>query len=393
MLILEGATLSITKKIVPNPLVRTKTERPGEEATVTLKMSSSLEGDLQYGRCVELLLKAAGVEFKLPSGGPIRDAFVTFTNLTPNLIVSPAALNDREWHDRTDANGITWTTVTGQSQPSDLPDNAAPVKRVAKVNVAINPDSAESFWDTQIAAVEDGLTLAAGIEAKNPLTWGVPVVHLALRAAHRFGWLNRDVAIPVTDWAVNDMYFFAEPLVFHASYTSHRIPYHLDIDYKITGQTCGEAPTVPWREIVDTVTWNQTGYAEYDVDAAGNVTFKLPATPPSGTLHEGFASPVAGGHAYTPGDVIGTFGTPLIGPTNRDAGLFYTAQIIIKPYANPHPTPQQPYVGTATLVVKPALPGAQVKVDVETVRIGAISGPPAPGSSYEELWKFLKCSN
>jgi hypothetical protein len=211
----------------------------------------------------------------------------------------------------------------------------------------------------------------------------VAVLNLGLSAFRALVPITRSVTINVTHHENGKVFAFC-CLTLHASWTSQKFPYHIDVDYSIHGETCGKSPTDLWTQLTTRVTWHQTGYAQW----GEKEDEKFLASPTSGSLYEG---PFAGqGQAgYRPGDILGTLGAP-IGQQpieeNPDAARILTAQIFIKP--NPHLT--QPFVATAELVAKPALPGAQVSIGTSTVPVGVIS-PGNDPADFQRLRQSLHC--
>jgi hypothetical protein len=168
--LLEMATLDVSIKTDPSPLVRTHSgTQPGNQSvlTATLKYDlekSSLDGGAGIKNCLLIMANALGIQAALPADGAVAGArlkflgtegfnqgtidtggFVLFTNGASQVTQD------------TDPGGLAKIDIEGRRQKKDIPDSAPPVDRTASVQISAQPEAenarslASTFWDSFVA--------------------------------------------------------------------------------------------------------------------------------------------------------------------------------------------------------------------------------------------------
>ncbi len=203
-LVLIKALARIDLSTDPSSFDRTKTRTPGMTGSVSLHAHMAEGPSGKYQHCVEKVLAAAGLSFKPQPAREIANSKVTWTVEGVDPIIS-SQYGDSSWHTTTSDAGLTKTYVVGLPQSHDLQEPLYPVQKHPVVRAAINPDTAETFWQTNYRAVMDAWGFGNGIgigpsKKVNPLSIGTSVAKFAARALNHAGWLNDTIKLSVTDW-------------------------------------------------------------------------------------------------------------------------------------------------------------------------------------------------
>lgn len=123
-----------------NPLERTRTKTPGENAIIfgSFKMDGS---SLQVINCLRPALNAAGLDFSLPQGGPLAGVLVEWQIATKtgsaNDVVQTYGVDPLR--QETDKDGLNQITVQGKPQKKDLSQaEVVDVERIVPIIATVN---------------------------------------------------------------------------------------------------------------------------------------------------------------------------------------------------------------------------------------------------------------
>jgi hypothetical protein len=181
------------------PLVRTKDTHAGEtrQLKITVRMDT---GRSQFLNCMRFFLNGAGLDFSLPSDGPVAGAaiswsllrggdpkgYVRFCSLGQSCEGSTSAtINPVEGV--TDEEGEWATGIQGIPQKRALPDTVAPLERRAVVRASVNLKPS-NFWRDIFDAI---YTATAGV--------GAPVA-FTTELLYRVGAFGSGLNFAVRDW-------------------------------------------------------------------------------------------------------------------------------------------------------------------------------------------------
>jgi hypothetical protein len=155
------------KLVGPPPLVRTKNTFAGEDRQVSATFSFDV-GKGQMLNCFRILLNAGGLDFNLPSDGPIAGNKVAWSLTRGEKWVRLCSVGTDKSacggagnavSTVTDDSGTSVTGVQGKPQKRKLGDDAKPVERSASVRAEIAIKDANLFQDLvdAVSAAASGL--------------------------------------------------------------------------------------------------------------------------------------------------------------------------------------------------------------------------------------------
>jgi hypothetical protein len=200
--LLEMASLSVSIRIDPDPLVRTHDTHPaGGTSVVTAKLvydikHASLDGGDGATNCLLVFANALGIQAAMPADGAVPDAELEFhgvdgfgQGLGPaDYVQFPSGAS--EMKQSTDQDGQAKITVQGVAQKKQVPATAIEWSREATIDIQAQPEAenarslASMFWDSFVAAG------AGPIGAVAPIFDALKTVHYDLG----------EYSFLVTDW-------------------------------------------------------------------------------------------------------------------------------------------------------------------------------------------------
>jgi len=184
-LYISYAALKATMQVEPSPVVRTKDTTAGEQGTVTATFTYDLP-NASWVNCSKMALASMGLKYSIADNGPA-------TGLSHDWLLKEGgglpSGSDKfvQWKDwplnkTTDSAGVSRIVIEGAPQTWNLPSDAFPVMKTAKVAALIQLQPANIFKD--MAATIGG-------------AWAAPVEILK-----RTRWYSFTFSVPVKDWAV-----------------------------------------------------------------------------------------------------------------------------------------------------------------------------------------------
>jgi hypothetical protein len=186
----------------PQSLTRTKTSAAGERKTLQVTATFSTK-NAQILNCVRPALNTLGLDFSLPSDGPIQGAGVKWNILaggttggTDPTFGFVEFVGSDPLHGSTDKNGMATIDIEGTPQRSQVKDDAKPVTRRAKVYAGFVIKPANIYQDL-IDAVGGGVMPSFTGLLTTP-------AEMLYRTSEVFG---RSWAFPVIDWSMGTLHW------------------------------------------------------------------------------------------------------------------------------------------------------------------------------------------
>ena len=193
----------------PLPLIRTKNSTPGEKRLLKARVWSEV-GDVEALNCLRPTLNLlTGLDFNLPSDGPIADVAAEWHFAGDNEInvnnpetrnlqsfvafESPQGKNENPQKQVTDENGVSqmWLVGTPKIPAVVYQKDPMKVEKEAKVLIGITLKSAKDFVQNWIDIGGTAVGLATG----GPLG----LLGTAAEIGYRVPWVAARATIPVTD--------------------------------------------------------------------------------------------------------------------------------------------------------------------------------------------------
>ncbi len=217
-LVAELATFKMDFELVNGPpLVRTKEKTSDGEKRVVQATLTFDTGNLKWFNCFNFMLNAAGISYKVPKTGPIRNAevnwgvksgrgIVKYYPLTPNAHPTKTVTND---------DGVTKVGVMGAAQAYKLPETATPEEKQVTISATATikrADIKNDLMDAASTAVSLGL---GGALSKGPKVVGIkggdvvggPIGIIKNLAERGMGGLfTWNYTFPVQDWSADFRY-------------------------------------------------------------------------------------------------------------------------------------------------------------------------------------------
>ncbi len=191
----------------PLPLVRTKDQSPGEERKVKAKFEMK-PNNIRQINCGRLAINAAtGLEFSMPSSGPMTDKSTSWELMKIESGDFPVYLDslDRTSVDKqqTDGDGITTVKLTGQPQYYDYSDlKLVKVPKQVKVKVSIAQknmkDKGQETADVASMGVGVGFLVIPG--TATPPGWILLIIGGVPEMMNRMKLVGFGYIVPVQDW-------------------------------------------------------------------------------------------------------------------------------------------------------------------------------------------------
>jgi hypothetical protein len=190
----------------PLPLVRTKDQSPGQERKVKAKFEMK-PNNIRQINCGRLAINAAtGLEFSMPSSGPMTDKSTSWELMKIESGDFPVYLDslDRTSVDKqqTDGTGVTTVKLTGKPQYYDFSDlKLVKVPKQVKLKVSISQknmkEKGQEAADLGALGLSTGLTVAGGA---TPPGWILLIVGGVPEMMNRMKLVGFGYIVPVQDW-------------------------------------------------------------------------------------------------------------------------------------------------------------------------------------------------